>query len=106
MSEKCIERCPHCEEYIKKYGEAYHNVYPEYKGYKYEGLPHCQGCGSILVNGEWVFECKTCEKRVEKLHGLFVPHLCKECYDALIAKDIRTGNICTQCREPRSQCCC
>ena len=104
MSDLCQERCPHCEAdpYFKKFEPK---VYPVRQGPN-EGLSRCERHGCVLVEGEWVFECRKCEKRTDKLYGLFVPFLCKECFDKAVAHQIATGNVCSMCRQPRMLCCC
>lgn len=66
----------------------------------------CDSCGAQKNNGKWAKTCDKCHKKVEELHGLFVPHLCEECNKKEVEHDRNTGNICLMCRLPRSQCCC
>jgi len=107
MSEKCKELCPHCVDGFGVDGveHRYHRVHPKREA-PYEGLPRCEAHGCILIDGEWAFECSECKARTDKLHGLFIPYLCKECYDALIEHQRATGNVCGLCGQPRAMCCC
>jgi len=65
--------------------------------------PGCKDCeqldrvmGLLSPTKEVVpqFECEKCHKKVDKLYGLFVPTLCKECEQERADRDKRTGNIC------------
>ncbi len=105
MSEKCEERCPFCAPHVEQYGEGYHRVYLARMG-KYEGCPRCGGCGAYLVNGEWIKECHTCGKHVDRLHGLFVPHNCLECQEKVRAEQRKSGKVCLRCRMVYADCCC
>ena len=104
MSEEHQRRCPHCERdpYFKAIGPK---IYPK-RDEPYKRQPLCERHGCVLVEGEWVFKCSKCGERTDKLHGLFVPHLCKECFDKAVAHQIATGNVCNMCRQPRMLCCC
>jgi len=75
--------------------------------YSYEdGATVCGQCGARLVDGKWIMRCQTCGKEVSELFGLFVPHLCKSCANAEVARDRELGRICGLCGQPRSLCCC
>lgn len=90
--------CPHCpsdSQLISDYGSR-----------KYPGHPICERHGCVLVGEEWVFECSHCGARVEKLHGLFVPHLCKPCLDKTVAEQQASGAVCGMCRKVYALCCC
>ena len=100
-----------CRQSIEKYGEHYHAVVDAVKvmdsGYK--AIARCELCGGYTSDGkEWEHQCSRCKKHVQpgELRGLFVPHLCKECEQAIADRDIQSGNICTMCGDPRSRCCC
>lgn len=102
MSVKSDVRCPHCAPRIEKYGEGYHRVYDQ------AGSQICEVCGGIHTDGIWVYRCRSCKKTVDPggLRGLFVPHKCEACEEALAAREKASGNVCGMCRSPRSRCCC
>jgi hypothetical protein len=91
---RCVE--PECVSAIEKYGEIYHSVHDGPKG------ALCERCGSIYKDGVWSKTCKTCGCHPTSLHGLFVPHLCPDCY----AKRQKNDRKCGMCRQPIIDCCC
>ena len=108
-------RCttPRCIDSITKYGNQYHRVYdfntPLNKPKVMPtAIAHCESCGGYTDGTTWKHVCEKCGKDVQsgELCGLFVPHLCRECEQAIADKDKRTGNICLKCRVVRSRCCC
>jgi hypothetical protein len=105
MPEKCDVYCPHCADYVEKYGDRYHLVYAAGWG-RYIGKPRCSRHGCVYVDGEWFFVCRDCGKRVDGLYGLMIPHLCKECYDAICAEQRRLGQVCSTCRNVIAACYC
>jgi len=104
--EKHETHCPNpqCADIVASHGEPYHRVYPSHdKDY----VARCEQCGGRLTHdGKWVYICVTCNKEVDELFGLFVPHNCKECQQNLLDEQRRSGNICGMCRQPRALCCC
>ena len=66
----------------------------------------CEWCGKQLVDGKWISRCSICGKDVEKLVGLFVPHLCEGCLNNAMEADRKAGRVCGMCRRPYSDCCC
>ena len=66
----------------------------------------CERCGFRLVEGTWKGVCVTCGREVEKLYGLFVPHLCEVCEQAQVATERRTGRVCGGCRNVYLYCAC
>lgn len=79
------------------------------KGCAHDGILHrgvCPCCGFTNIDGEFVAICKKCGDECGKLCGLFVPHLCPDCYRGELENDRKSGNICTLCHSPRSACCC
>ena len=66
----------------------------------------CESCGAINNDGEWTKTCKICNTEVDKLVGLFVPHMCVDCHKKKRDAQIAAGNICLLCRQPRMDCCC
>lgn len=107
MIEKSNIRCetPSCINAIQKYGEIYHRVY----SHTTNGADACcEQCGAVHYPDGWKSVCEKCKRDVlpGELVGLFVPHLCKECEKAVADEDVKRGNICGMCREPRSRCCC
>lgn len=106
-------RCetPKCINTIKKHGEQYHRVYDTYvhtPDFMPDAIARCENCGGYTNGIIWKHVCNTCGKEVEpgKLVGLFVPHLCQECLNEAIERDMQSGNVCTVCHQPRSLCCC
>ena len=102
--ERLDTQCPFCIEY-----EREHNlegkVYPAYLE-QYHAHPHCTRCGAFFVDGEWFKECVTCGERVDRLHGLFVPHNCEECQRKAVEDQRRRGLVCPNCRQVYIECCC
>ncbi len=105
MRGKCQDRCPHCTDTIQEYGEGHHRVYPK-RAEPHNGLPQCSTHGCVLVDGEWTFECVKCGEQPDKLYGMWLPTLCKSCYDAALARQRAAGNVCGICGAPRMVCCC
>jgi hypothetical protein len=108
MTEKSTVRCvtPRCVATIAKYGENYHMVYDRDGT---DGVAHsCEFCGAESVNGAWVSRCKHCGKSVDPgtLVGLFVPHSCPDCQEALRQKQIAEGSVCRRCKSAYLDCCC
>ena len=64
----------------------------------------CERCGATYSH--FIRLCKKCNTETDKLYGLFVPHLCKECYDKLREEEIKHGYVCSFCRQPYIDCCC
>ena len=99
-------RCetPRCVKEIEDHGERYHGVHEDVCG-----EIKCERCGGKQQpDGSWKHECAKCQKEVApgKLVGLFVPHLCIECLDALRQDQIKKGHVCIMCRKPYADCCC
>ncbi len=92
---------PRCNEY----GRADH-VYPEPAK---PGTFRCDACGGQTTDGEtWIHKCARCGVIVKpgELTGLFVPHLCRPCEEAVAKEDVARGHVCGMCRKPYSRCCC
>jgi predicted RNA-binding Zn-ribbon protein involved in translation (DUF1610 family) len=85
--------CPLCNGRVHPKGDEPH-----------QGLPRCGRCGAIEVNGEWIKECAKCRERVTELHGFMVPHLCKTCYDRVVAYQEAIRFVCSKCGEARIAC--
>lgn len=108
MTKKSDIRCttPKCVATIAESGERYHMVYPS----RDSGFAaRCEFCGGKQTDaGDWQHKCATCGNDVEPgtLVGLFVPHRCTECHDALRAKQRSEGRICRACNQPFADCCC
>lgn len=83
----------------QKYGEK---VYPNGPG----KTMRCDYCGKRDIDGTPRYVCRSCGKEVDQLHGLFVPHNCRECQDIVIARDKAAGRVCGMCHQPYSLCCC
>ena len=70
----------------------------------------CEICGSdgVMVDAEikWVKICKFCGLYTKDLFGLFVPHLCKSCYDGLRKEQIDKKEVCSLCKKPYIDCYC
>ena len=66
----------------------------------------CEMCGAKFNTGRWILTCQQCKKHPEKLFGLFVPHLCVECFNGNIDHDKKIGNLCLICNYPRTVCSC
>jgi hypothetical protein len=75
-------------------------------GYENAYKDVCDMCGARVVDGEWKVICRECNKEVDKLYGLFVPHMCKECYDKEKERQIKCGERCSLCGKPYIDCCC
>ena len=105
MSDLCQERCPHCADSIARYGERYHKVYPKWND-PHNGLPRCAFHGCVLVEGEWIFECQECGERKDKLVGMPVPYLCKECFAALCEHQREAHQVCPSCHKILARCYC
>ena len=103
MSEKINIRCTNqkCIELIEKHGEQYHRVYDV------DGKIRCIYCGGVMnIKGEFIYICVECKKKTDKLYGLFVPHLCKECIDKKREIAIEKNDRCLMCCQLRMDCCC
>ena len=70
----------------------------------YKGLYRCGRCGAIKFGEQWLRVCPACGKRVEKLYGYMVPHLCATCFEAKKAEQRAEGYVCSRCGEPRIAC--
>lgn len=109
---KIEQRCttPKCVERIKKYGEPSHRMYSVEKGPAFmpNANARCEGCGGYYRGNEVKHTCQTCGDDVPpgKLVGLFVPHNCAACQDALRAKERSAGWVCRTCRNVHSECYC
>lgn len=85
-------------------GQAEWVVKYDYKG---DSRVICERCGAVEdSNGKFVKKCQTCLKETDELFGLFVPHLCHECYGDLRVKQIKEGSVCRMCRLPYIDCSC
>ena len=116
MSEKSEISCitPRCKESISKYGEQYHAVYSVFifgghpPTFMPDAIAHCEHCGGYTNGMDWKHVCEKCGKDIApgKLTGLFVPHLCQACEQAIADRDKASGNVCLKCHVVRSRCCC
>lgn len=93
---------------------------PLYKIRKLETVVLCQSCKNYLVvgdqcdrcgakrdtDGSFKLMCHKCGKKVTKLYGLFVPHLCHDCYIAIREEQIQKHEVCTICGKPYVDCYC
>lgn len=70
------------------------------------GIIQCDNCGAKRINGIWKKVCSKCNKEVDKLFDLFVPHNCKECSDRLHKEAKEKGDYCRICGALRIDCCC
>jgi len=72
------------------------------------GVTRCDYCGGVYKDGKWEHKCSRCGKEVKpgELCGLFVPHLCNECEEAVAREGIASGDVCGMCGKPRSRCYC
>jgi DNA-directed RNA polymerase subunit RPC12/RpoP len=75
-------------------------VYPK-PDEPHKGLPRCGHCGAVEIDeGMFVYECEKCGSRGIRLYGLMIPHLCKECLDALVERQRAQGYVCNRCGQP------
>lgn len=115
MTIKSDIRCKHCASLIEKDGETYHRVYPltsfgikEAPDYMPNAIARCEQCGGFTDGENWAYHCVTCKKDVKpgELTGLFVPHNCHDCQQAVLEKQRKSGQVCGRCRQPFANCCC
>jgi hypothetical protein len=50
--------------------------------------------------------CSKCKSLVNKLYGLMVPHLCKQCYDKMVQYQEQVDYRCSLCKQIYAKCCC
>lgn len=80
-----------------------------YRVFLRDGIHRCEFCGATKQDrpdAQWRKVCAECGKEVDRLYGLFVPHKCAECLNAVRAEQIRLGQVCRMCRNPYCDCCC
>lgn len=107
-------RCatPRCQEYIQRYGERYHVVYPLRWEIAPRLLPQaiarCEQCGGYTDGQTWLHACARCGTVVTPgaLVGLFVPHWCQACAALVEAEQRAAGHICRQCHKVNARCYC
>jgi predicted RNA-binding Zn-ribbon protein involved in translation (DUF1610 family) len=88
--------CPLCNGRVHPKGDEPH-----------QGLPRCGRCGAIELYPEthtWVRKCAKCGHLTDELHGYMVPHLCKTCYDRVVAHQEAARFVCSECGEARIAC--
>ena len=92
---------PECSSRIFPWGREPHN-------YIKHARHVCESCGGVYDGETWQHVCAHCGRNVQpgELTGLFVPHNCVECERKITEQNIRNGNICGLCRQPRNKCCC
>lgn len=102
---------PKCIQAIEKFGERCYSIKTMYRpapSFMPDAIAICERCGGYYNGERWMYQCLKCGKEVRpgELVGLFVPHHCKECEQAITDENRRRGNVCRMCRQPRNQCCC
>jgi len=69
----------------------------------------CEYCGATNKDQQgWARVCSMCGTKVPALygHGMYTPHLCKECIEKKRETEKKARNYCLICGQLRMDCCC